>query len=71
MKVIQMKLDNKKDVLISGLVKKYKFMMIYDERQLVLERQGILKYFNPSNNEQRGQIILQKKSMKAIKKGCD
>lgn len=46
--------DNLK-IIFSGRIKKFKFMAVYDTRQLILYENGLLAYFNPSSGEKRVQ----------------
>lgn len=36
-----------KTIIISGLVKKMKYVLMYNTRQLILYSDGILEYFDP------------------------
>ena len=42
--------DNEKKILLSGLVKKMKYKVLYNTRQLILYSNGTLEYFDPSKN---------------------
>ena len=41
----------KRKVLLSGLIRKYKKMLFYDTRQLILYDNGTLEYFDPENGK--------------------
>lgn len=41
----------KRKVLLSGLIRKYKKMLFYDTRQLILYDNGTLDYFDPENGK--------------------
>ena len=45
--------SRKAKVLMSGLIKKYKLMVMYDTRQLILYDDHSMSYFNPANGEKR------------------
>lgn len=38
-------------MLLSGLIRKYKKMLFYDTRQLILYDNGTLEYFDPENGK--------------------
>lgn len=39
----------KRKVLLSGLIRKYKKLLFYDTRQLILYDNGTLEYFDPED----------------------
>ena len=45
-------------VLVSGLVRKYKYRFFYNTRQLVLYKGSLLVYLDPSTSEKKGSIDL-------------
>lgn len=42
--------DSEKKIILSGLVKKMKYMFLYNTRQLILYSNGTLEYFDPKNS---------------------
>lgn len=55
----------KKKIIVSGLVKKMKYVFMYNTRQLILYSNGNLEYFDPKNSNIKGTIKICKKT-KAI-----
>lgn len=47
-----------KSIVLTGLVKKMKYVLMYNTRQLILYSNGILEYFDPEQNQLKGQIPL-------------
>lgn len=45
--------DGDRKIILSGLVKKMKYKVLYNTRQLILYSDGIIEYFDPSKNEKR------------------
>lgn len=62
------KTPQKPIILQTELVKKMKFLIFFDVRQLILYNNGILAYFNPETNEKRGEIHLKKSCVAKFKK---
>lgn len=47
-----------KDILKSGMVKKYKYYFFYDTRQLVLNSDHVLEYWDPFRGKLKGKIYI-------------
>ena len=45
-----------KTILLSGLVKKMKYVLMYNTRQLILYSNGLLEYFDPKRSIFKGRI---------------
>lgn len=58
----------KPQILKTGLVRKMKMLIFYNTRQLILYNNGMLAYFNPENNEKRGEIHLNKECKTRVKR---
>lgn len=54
-------------VLVSGLVRKYKYRFFYNTRQLVLYKGSLLVYLDPSTSEKKGSIDLST----MVEAGCE
>ena len=50
-----------KQIVLSGLVKKYKYLFLFDTRQLILYSNGEMEYFDPKKAEVKGYIPLDNK----------
>ncbi len=51
---------NDKKIVLTGLVKKMKYVFMYNTRQLILHSDGTLEYFDPKENVMKGKVILNK-----------
>lgn len=60
--------DGDKKIILSGLVKKMKYVLMYNTRQLILYSNGILEYFDPEKSIFKGDIKLDS-SCKVFAKG--
>ena len=45
--------NSDRKIVLSGLVKKMKYRVLYNTRQLILYSDGVIEYFDPSKNEKR------------------
>ena len=57
----------KKKIIVSGLVKKMKYVFMYNTRQLILYSNGCLEYFDPKNSSIKGKINICKKTKATFK----
>jgi serine/threonine protein kinase len=60
----------KKKIILSGLVKKMKYVFLYNTRQLILYSNGTIEYFDPKNSSIKGRIPITKNT-KLIEKNKD
>lgn len=51
-----------KDILKSGMVRKYKYYFFYNTRQLVLNSDKVLEYWDPFKGKLKGKIIITKET---------
>ncbi len=66
--LLQFHQDNKpKEIVLTGLVKKMKYVFMYNTRQLILYNNQTLEYFDPKKNELKGTILLNKKTKAYVK----
>jgi hypothetical protein len=50
--------EDVKKIVLSGLVKKMKYLVMYNTRQLILYSNKTLYYYNPKNSVLKGKIPL-------------
>lgn len=56
-----------KKLVLTGLVKKMKYVFMYNTRQLMLYNDGTLEYFDPKENVLKGQVVLDRLSEAFVK----
>lgn len=56
-----------KKIVLSGLVKKMKYVVMYNTRQLILYSNKTLYYYNPKNSVLKGKIPLDAKCKAWVK----
>lgn len=66
---ILMALDrkNNKNLVLTGLVKKMKYVFMYNTRQLMLYSDGTLEYFDPKENVLKGRVVCDKSTTCFVK----
>jgi serine/threonine protein kinase len=66
---ILMALDrkNNRNLVLSGLVKKMKYVFMYNTRQLMLYSDGSLEYFDPNENALKGRVECEKSTTCYVK----
>ncbi len=60
LQMINMERKSDKKIVLTGLVKKMKYVFMYNTRQLILKNDGILEYFHPKRNSLKGRLTLDK-----------